>query len=117
VALLAASSPGCGGPAVLGVGVELLGTAHTGLAHATGDHGGMGGLATSAGEDAFGGDHALEVVGGGLPATQDDLHAVAGPFDRGVGVEDGFADGGSGCCVHGPSPAVPAGAGRPPLGE
>jgi hypothetical protein len=51
------------------------------------------GLAAAGGEDALGGDHAVQVVRVGLAADQDDLLAGAGPLDRGVGVEDGLADG------------------------
>ena len=62
-----------------GVDVQLLGAADAGLAHAAGDHRGVRGLAAAGGEDAVGGDHALEVVGVGLPADQHHLLAARRP--------------------------------------
>src|SRR6201999_414027 len=67
-----------------GVDLELVGTADTGLAHAAGDHGRVAGLAAAAGQDALGGDHALQVVGVGLTADEDDLLALAGQLDGAV---------------------------------
>src|SRR5690606_21500053 len=84
---------GHGHPPALGVDLQLLGAADTGLAHAAGDDGRVGGLAAAGGEDALGGDHAVQVVGVGLTADQDDLLAGPRPLDGGVGVEDGLADG------------------------
>ena len=78
--------------AALGVDLQLLGAADTGLAHAAGDDGGVRGLAAAGGQDALGGDHAVQVVGVGLAADQDDLLAGAGPLDGRVRVEDGLAD-------------------------
>ncbi|CAM5529829.1 hypothetical protein SNARM312S_07686 [Streptomyces narbonensis] len=95
VALLDNLAVGRGHPAALGVDLELLGAADTGLAHAAGDDGGVRGLAAARGEDALGGDHAVQVVRVGLASDQDDLLAGAGPLDRGVRVEDGLADGGA----------------------
>src|SRR5690606_7560127 len=92
VALLDDVPAGHRHPAALGVDLQLLGAAHTGLAHAAGDHGRVGGLAAARGEDALGGDHAVQVVGVGLAADQDDLLAGAGPLHGGVGVEDRLAD-------------------------
>ena len=74
------------------VDVELLGAAHAGLAHAAGHDGRVAGLAAARGQDAGGGDHALEVVGVGLAADQDDVLAAVGPRHRGRGVEDDLAD-------------------------
>ena len=79
-------------PAALGVDVELLGAAHAGLAHPAGDDRGVAGLAAAAGQDALGGDHAVQVVGVGLPADQDDLLPRPAPLHRGVGVEHRLAD-------------------------
>ncbi len=90
VALLDHLTVRCRQAPVLGVDVQLLGTTDAGLAHAAGDDGGVRGLAATAGEDALGGDHALEVVGVGLAAAEDDLLSAAGPLDGGVGVEDGL---------------------------
>lgn len=80
-------------PTALGVDLEVLGAADTGLAHAAGDDGGVRGLAAARGQDALGGDHAVQVVGVGLAADQDDLLAGTGPLDGRVRVEDGLADG------------------------
>ncbi|GAA3103397.1 hypothetical protein GCM10020254_56480 [Streptomyces goshikiensis] len=80
-------------PAALGVDLQVLGAADTGLAHAAGHHGGVRGLAAAGGQDALGGDHAVQVVRVGLAADQDDLLAGPGPLDGGVRVEDGLADG------------------------
>lgn len=82
-------------PTALGVDLEVLGAADTGLAHAAGDDGGVRRLAAARGEDALGGDHAVEVVGVGLAADQDDLLARTRPLDGGVRVEDGLADRGA----------------------
>ncbi len=82
-------------PAALGVDLQVLGATDTGLAHAAGDDGRVRGLAAARGQDALGGDHAVEVVRVGLAADEDDLLAGAGPLDRGVRVEDGLADRGS----------------------
>ncbi len=96
VALFQLQAVGGGHPAALGVDLQLLGTADTGLAHAAGDDGGVRGLAAARGEDALGGDHAVQVVRVGLAADQDDLLAGARPLHRGVGVEDDLADRGAG---------------------
>ena len=71
-----------------GVDVQLLGAADAGLAHAAGDNRGVRGLPAAGGEDAVGGDHALEVVGVGLLADQHDLLAARGPRLGGGRVED-----------------------------
>ena len=78
---------------LLSVDLEGLDAAHARGAHAAGDNGSMGGLATMAGQDALGGDHAGQVVGVGLPA---DEHALAAGLCGGHGVgggEHGLADG------------------------
>jgi hypothetical protein len=92
VALLDHVPAGDGHPAALGVDLQFLRAADTGLAHAAGDHGRVGGLAAAGGEDALGRDHAVEVVGVGLPADQDDLLTGAGPLHGRVRVEDRLAD-------------------------
>src|SRR4029077_15362896 len=79
----------------LGVYFDLLGAADAGLAHPAGDHGRMAGLAAAAGQDALGGDHAVQVVRVGLPADQDHLLALAGQLDRAGRVEDDLADRGT----------------------
>ena len=56
----------------LGVHLELVGAADAGLAHAAGDDRGVAGLAAPAGQDALGGDHAVQVVRVGLAPDQDD---------------------------------------------
>ena len=59
------------------VDLELLGAADAGLAHAPGDHGRVAGLAAAAGQHALGRDHAVQVLGVGLAADEDDLLAAA----------------------------------------
>ena len=63
-----------GGAELLGLGVDLegLGAAHAGAAHAAGHDRRVRGLAATAGEDAGGRDHAVQVVGVGLAAHEDD---------------------------------------------
>jgi hypothetical protein len=65
----------------LGVDVDDESAPHTQVAHAAGDDGRVRGLAAARGEDARGGDHALEVVGVGLGAHEDDVLAALGPLD------------------------------------
>jgi len=78
------------------VDLELLGPANAGLAHPPGHDRGMAGLAAAAGQDAAGGDHAVQVIGVGLPADQDDGLARVGLLDGPGRVEHGLADGGTG---------------------
>ncbi len=100
VALLDDHSPGRGHAAALGVDVEGLRAANARLAHAAGDDGRVRGLAAARRQDALRGDHAVQVVGVGLAADQDDALAGAGPLDGGVGVEHRSADGRAGRGVH-----------------
>src|SRR5699024_5554453 len=65
-------------------------------AHAAGHHGGVRGHAAADGEDALGGDHALDVLGRGLQTDQDHLLAPGGPLLGVVGGEDDLAAGGAG---------------------
>ena len=74
-----------------GVDLELVGTADAGLAHAAGDDSRVAGLATVRGQDALGRDHAVQVVGRGLPANQDDRAARVGSGDSVVSREDDLA--------------------------
>jgi hypothetical protein len=55
------------------IDADALGTGDAGLAHAARHHGGMGGLAAAGGQDALGGEEAMDVLGLGLLADQDDL--------------------------------------------
>ena len=66
------------------------------LPHAASHDGGVGGHAAAGGEDALGGDHALDVFGAGLGADEDDGFAAFGPFGGFGGGEDDAADGGAG---------------------
>ena len=93
---------GAGDGDLLGLGVDLqgLGAADAGGAHATGDDGGVAGLATVAGQDALGGDHALEVVRRGLPAHEDAGLVLVGAVDGLLGGEDDLAHGGARGGVH-----------------
>lgn len=75
VALVDDLAAGRGQLPPFGVDLQLLRAAHARLAHAAGDDGGVRGLAAAGGEDALGGDHAVEVVGVGLAADEDDLLA------------------------------------------
>ena len=81
VALADRDAAGRGELLRLGVHFELLGAADAGLAHAAGDHGRVAGLAAAAGQDALGGDHAVQVVRVGLAPDQDHLLALGGQFD------------------------------------
>ena len=65
-------------------------------AHAAGDDGGVRGHAAADGEHALGVVHALDVLGRGLQAHQDDLVSLLGPLGGVVGVEDDLAAGGAG---------------------
>ena len=82
-----------------GVDVEALNAADTGRTHAAGDNGGMARLATVAGQDALGGDHALQVVGVGLPTNQNDLVTLGGTRDSVVAREHDLAHGGTGAGI------------------
>ena len=77
------------------VNVEALDAADAGCAHTASDNGGMARLATVAGQDALGGNHALQIVGVGLPANQNDLAALVGARDGIVAREHDLAHGGT----------------------
>ncbi len=81
----------------LDIDADALGAGHAGLAHATGHHGRVGGLAAAGGEYALGGEEAVDVLGLGLLAHQDDLvaHFLADLLGA-VRIEYGDAGGGSG---------------------
>ena len=78
-----------------GVDVEALNAADAGRTHTASDNGGMARLATVAGQDTLGGDHALQVIGVGLPANQNDLVALVGARDGIIAREHDFAHGGT----------------------
>lgn len=59
----------------------------------------MARLATVAGQNALGGDHALQVVGVGLPTNQNDLVALVGARDGVVAREHDLAHGGTGAGI------------------
>ena len=80
--------------------MEALNAADAGRTHAAGDNGGMARLATVAGQDALGGDHALQVVGVGLPTNQNDLVALVGARDGVIAREHDLAHGGTGAGVQ-----------------
>ena len=77
---------------------DAFGTGDAGLAHATGNHGGVRGLATATGENALGSEEAVDVFGLGLFAHQD--HGFTRPALAlgAIGVEHGMAGGGSRRC-------------------
>ena len=81
------------------VDMETLDTADAGGTHATGDNGGVARLATMARQDTLGGDHALQVVGVGLPADQNDLMALGRTRDGVIAREHNLAHGGTGAGV------------------
>ena len=62
------------------------GAADADLAHLAGDEGGVRGHPAAGGEDALGGDHAAEILGGGLDADEQDFLALLGGDDRGFRV-------------------------------
>ena len=74
------------------VDFELRAAGHAGLADLASHDRGVRGRAALGGQDALGHGHAVEVVGGGLLADEDDLLALGGPGRGGVRVEDGLAD-------------------------
>ena len=79
--------------------MEALNAADAGRTHTAGDNGGMARLAAVAGKDALGSDHALQVIGVGLPANQNDLVALVGARDGIVAREHDLAYGGAGAGV------------------
>ncbi len=70
------------------------------LAHLPGDQGRVGGHPAAGRQDALGGVHALDVLGRGLDAGQDDLLAPLRPGLGVRGVEDDAAGGGAGAGVQ-----------------
>ena len=64
---------------VLFVHLDLTAAGDAALAHAAGHNGGVRGHAAADGQDALSGLHALDVLGRGLQADQDDLLAPLGP--------------------------------------
>ena len=82
------------------VDMEALDAADAGRTHAAGDNGGVARLATVARQDALGGNHALQVVGVGLPADQDDLVTLGRARDGVVAREHDLAHGGAGAGVQ-----------------
>ena len=82
-----------------GVDVEAFNAADAGRTHAAGDNGGMARLATVTGQDALGGDHALQVIGVGLPTNQNDLVTLVGERDGVIAREHDLAHGGTGAGV------------------
>ena len=85
-----------GGGASGVVDFQLGAAGDAGLADLAGDDRGMRRRAALGGEDALGNGHAVEVVGRGLLANEDDLLALLDPGHRGIRVEDGLAHGGAG---------------------
>ncbi len=82
------------------VDVEAVCAADTGLAHAPCHDGGVRRLAAAAGQDALRRDHAVQVVGIGLPAHQDDPLPSRCKGFHPVRVEDRLAHGRAGTGVH-----------------
>ena len=87
--------------AVVDVDGQLFGAANGRRAELAGDHGGVAGGATAAGEDALGGDHAVDIVGLGFWADHDDGLACFAPLGGGVGVKYGHTDRGARASIDG----------------
>ena len=66
----------------------------------------MARLATVAGQDALGGNHALQVVGVGLPTDQDNLMALVRARDGVIAREHDLAHGGAGAGVEATSQSL-----------
>ena len=81
---------------VLLVHVDLGAAGDAAGAHAAGDDRRVGGHAAADGQDALRGLHALDVLGRGLQANQNDLLALCSPFLGVLGGEDDAAAGSSG---------------------
>ncbi len=62
------------------VHLDVAAAGHAAGAHAAGHHGGVRGHAAADGQDALGGLHALDVLGRGLQADEDDLLAPLMPL-------------------------------------
>jgi hypothetical protein len=58
--------------------LQATGAGDAGRSHAARDHRGVAGHAAARGEDAFGGVHAVNVLGAGLDPHQNDLAARLG---------------------------------------
>ncbi len=84
-----------GGAALDVVDVDRLAAGHAGLAHAARDHRRVRGLAAARGQDALRLEEAVDVLGLGLLAHQDDHFAVAAARFGAVGVEDDLAGSGA----------------------
>ena len=77
------------------VDADAAGAGDAGPAHAAGDHGGVAGHAAARGQDAAGGVHAVDVLGAGLDADQDDGLAFGSAAFGLVGAEHDGAAGGA----------------------
>ena len=75
------------------VDADAAGAGDAGTAHAAGDDGGVAGHAAAGGQDALGGVHAVDVLGAGLDADQDDRFALGGAGFGFVGAEHDGATG------------------------
>ena len=75
---------------------DVAAAGHAAGAHAAGHHGGVAGHAAPDGEDAPCKVHALDVLGAGLQADQDDLVALFHPLHHVVSGEHHLAGGGAG---------------------
>ena len=84
------------GAAIDIVDVDRIAAGHAGLAHAARDHRRVRGLAAARGEDALRLEEAVNILGLGFLAHEDDLLAGIATLFSGVGVEDDPAGGGTG---------------------
>jgi len=78
------------------IDVEDGGAANADFAHLTGDEGGVRGHTAAGGDDALGGDHAAEILRGGLDAGEQDFFTLVGGLDAAIGVEIDLAAGRAG---------------------
>ena len=94
---------------VFHIDVQHFGPADRRRPELTGHHGRMTGRPAVAGENAFGGDHAVDIVRLGFRADHDHRLPFLAPFLGGIGIKDGQAHGGARAGIDGlfDQPAVP----------
>ncbi len=85
-------SPGNAEHTGCGIDLQRPGTADAGPAHAAGDDGGVRGHPPARGDNGLGGMHAVDVLGAGLDAHEDDIGPLLGETGGLVTVEHDFTD-------------------------
>ncbi|MPL66381.1 hypothetical protein SDC9_12054 [bioreactor metagenome] len=76
--------------------IQGLAADYAAFAPAPGHDGGVGSLSAGGGENALGGEHAADILGGGFAADENDLFALGGHGFGILGVEHQFAGGRAG---------------------